>query len=180
MTKKDQAPFVRVIDVSAVPGDGLDVVVEASELERVAVAEAFGVPAIQQLVGRFSLKGSEKRMVVKGQIEAALTQICVVTLEPFDTKLTEDVEVAFAPARPEPKAQEGHHVVVGHAGDLEHDADPPDELHDGKIDLGALSTEFLALGLDPYPRKPGVEFKYEEDTGSASPFADLAKLGKKP
>ena len=29
---------------------------------------------------------------------------------------------------------------------------------DGKIDLGALAAEFFALGLDPYPRKPGAEF----------------------
>ena len=28
----------------------------------------------------------------------------------------------------------------------------------GRIDLGQLAAEFLALGLDPYPRKPGVEF----------------------
>ena len=28
-------------------------------------------------------------------------------------------------------------------------------LIDGKVDLGALATEFLILGLDPYPRKPG-------------------------
>ena len=27
-----------------------------------------------------------------------------------------------------------------------------------QIDLGALAAEFLALGLDPYPRKPGVAF----------------------
>ena len=26
------------------------------------------------------------------------------------------------------------------------------------IDLGALATEFLMLGIDPYPRKAGAEF----------------------
>ena len=31
----------------------------------------------------------------------------------------------------------------------------------GRVDLGALTAEFLSLGLDPYPEKPGVEF---EDT----------------
>ena len=38
------------------------------------------------------------------------------------------------------------------------DEDDPDPVIDGKIDLGALAAEFFALGLDPYPRKPGVEF----------------------
>ena len=36
------------------------------------------------------------------------------------------------------------------------DEDEPDPIIDGKIDLGALAAEFFALGLDPYPRKPGV------------------------
>ena len=38
------------------------------------------------------------------------------------------------------------------------DEDRPDPVVDGKIDLGAVAAEFFALGLDPYPRKPGVEF----------------------
>jgi hypothetical protein len=49
----------------------------------------------------------------------------------------------------------------------------------GTVDLGALATEFLILGLDPYPRKPGATF---QPPGGASadegPFAALAKLKK--
>ena len=36
--------------------------------------------------------------------------------------------------------------------------DPPEVLHDGAVDLGAVATEFLLLGIDPYPRKPGAVF----------------------
>ena len=39
----------------------------------------------------------------------------------------------------------------------------PDEIMDGQIDLGALAAEFLVLGLDPYPRKPGADFSFEGD-----------------
>jgi hypothetical protein len=58
--------------------------------------------------------------------------------------------------------------------------DLPDPIVAGRIDLGALVAEFLALGLDPYPRKPGVEFA--EPQGAAhepvgeSPFAKLRGL----
>ncbi len=38
------------------------------------------------------------------------------------------------------------------------DDEPPEPLVDGKIDLGAIATEFLLLGIDPYPRKAGAEF----------------------
>ncbi|MGB7126998.1 MAG: DUF177 domain-containing protein, partial [Methylovirgula sp.] len=48
----------------------------------------------------------------------------------------------------------------------------------GMIDVGALAAEFLALGLDPYPKKPGVEFTPvtvpEESAGR--PFDALKKL----
>ena len=37
----------------------------------------------------------------------------------------------------------------------------PIRVIDGKIDLGALAAEFFALGLDPYPRKPGAIFDEE-------------------
>ena len=41
--------------------------------------------------------------------------------------------------------------------------------------LGALTAEFFALGLDPYPRKPGVEFAAPaEEAAPDSPFAALA------
>ena len=33
--------------------------------------------------------------------------------------------------------------------------DSPEPLVGGAVDLGAVATEFLVLGIDPYPRKPG-------------------------
>ncbi len=37
--------------------------------------------------------------------------------------------------------------------------DDPEPLVGGTIDLGALAIEFLIVGLDPYPRKPGAVFE---------------------
>ena len=55
------------------------------------------------------------------------------------------------------------------------DEDEPDPIIEGKIDVGALAAEFFALGLDPYPRKPGVEFvALAESPPADSPFAALA------
>jgi len=47
------------------------------------------------------------------------------------------------------------------------------------VDLGAIATEFLILGLDPYPRKPDVVF--ETPPAGDEPahlFAALAGLKK--
>ena len=45
------------------------------------------------------------------------------------------------------------------------------------IDIGEVAAEFLALALDPYPRKPGVEFAPpEEEAPTGSAFGALARL----
>jgi len=71
-------------------------------------------------------------------------------------------------------------AAPGHAGanaPTHEGADPPDEIVNGRIDLGALTAEFLALGLDPYPRKPGVSFdETAASDRSDSPFAGLERL----
>jgi hypothetical protein len=52
-------------------------------------------------------------------------------------------------------------------------------LIDGIVDLGALATEFLILGLDPYPRQPGAVFEPSPDRQpGGGPFAALARLTK--
>jgi hypothetical protein len=58
--------------------------------------------------------------------------------------------------------------------------DPPESLSDGKVDLGAIAVEFLLLGIDPYPRKPGAEFSpLKSEDGNAKPFAALEALKKR-
>ncbi len=61
------------------------------------------------------------------------------------------------------------------------DEDPPEPLVGGSIDLGALAVEAVALGLDPFPRKPGAE-PVDLTIGDAgeSPFAALAALKRTP
>ena len=55
----------------------------------------------------------------------------------------------------------------------------PEPLIGGVVDLGALATEFLILGLDPYPRKAGAVFQPPAQAQpDESPFAALAKLKK--
>ena len=49
----------------------------------------------------------------------------------------------------------------------------------GRIDIGAVTAEFLALGLDPHPRKSEAAFAYTEDAGKENPFAALAGLKPK-
>jgi Large ribosomal RNA subunit accumulation protein YceD len=120
-----------------------------------------------------------------------VTQVCVVTLEPFEHDVVEAVEVRFVAAPPSPRVQGAGKTRRRGAQDMdlappppaveEGEEDPPDVIVDGRIDLGSLAAEFLALGLDPYPRKPGAEFapvEPEPEPEAESPFAALEGLRK--
>jgi hypothetical protein len=95
--------------------------------------------------------------------------MCVVTLDPFDNQISEVIAVRFAPA-----AAGDRHTRAIEVGE----EDPPDTLVDGVLDLALLATEFLALAIDPYPRKPGAVFEAPAETQpEADPrFAALARL----
>jgi len=67
-------------------------------------------------------------------------------------------------------------VVSAGEGDAD-ERDPADVIKGGVVDLGALVAEFLALGVDPYPRRPGAVFAPPSAAdATSSPFAALAKL----
>jgi hypothetical protein len=103
-----------------------------------------------------------------------VTQTCAVSLEPFETLVTAPVDVDFAPSR-QPLGEPASRKMT--AGALASQQDPPDPIMNGQIDRGALAAEFLALNLDLYPRKPGVNFEDMyfggEASGTNSPFAVL-------
>jgi hypothetical protein len=61
--------------------------------------------------------------------------------------------------------------------------DQPEPLTNGIVDLGEVAAQFLAISMDPYPRKEGVdieEFVEEEEAEEKpNPFAKLAGLKDK-
>ena len=113
-----------------------------------------------------------------GAVHGELTQVCVVSLEPFPATVDEEIDVRFAPRRTTARRAEPHAEPETFSMT---DEGEPDPIVDGKIDLGALAAEFFALGLDPYPRKPGASFEPpEEAEATVSPFSALASVPEKP
>lgn len=148
-------------------GDGV-ITVTATPDQCQALATDFRIPAIRDLVGRFSVSGSLSDLKVTGTVEAWVTQICTVSLDPFESRVSEPVDLTFTDEEV--------------ASDPEDETfDPPDQVVNGRIDFGQLTMEFLALGLDPYPRKPGIAFEAPADDGEDLPFAALKRLrGEEP
>jgi uncharacterized metal-binding protein YceD (DUF177 family) len=169
-------PFSRLVPVHDVPASGKRVTVTADPKERAALAKLLKLPAINKLEARFELKArGGGGLSVTGELDADVVQICIVTLEEFPAEVREDIAVRYVEHDEVPRAEPGEE----HEADL----DAPDVLVNGNADLGALAAEHLALGLDPYPRKPGVDAPApapEEPVAKAPathrPFAGLDKL----
>lgn len=178
----ENKPFARPVRVESIPKEGLEQMIEASQAERVALAKLNGLPAIGRLTAEFALRRAGRGIIqVRGKVHAEVTQTCVVSLEPFDVTLDEPVDVRFAAPTGESASRRGPPLTAAEAESFAlGDEEPPDAIVDGKIDLGALAAEFMILGLDPYPRKPGVEFAPpSEKEGPDTPFASLSDGLKK-
>jgi len=175
VTDAAEKPFCRNLDIAAIPPDGTHIEIEATQQECAALARDMKLPSIERLSARLSVVPEARGVYhVTGEVRAALHRVCVVTAESFSAALAEPVDIRFAP--PETAAAMAREV----GDDLEAD-DPPDPYENGRIDLGVVAAEFMALGLDPYPRKPGAVFAFTDPkAGEISPFAGLASLTRKP
>jgi uncharacterized metal-binding protein YceD (DUF177 family) len=169
-------PFSYPLVVASLPRMGQRVKLSANSEQLLAIADILKIPSIEKLevffVAEHARHGSFR---ITGDVKAELHQMCVFSLEAFASTKNETVDVRFAP-------QEKLSPITKSEVErsLEED-EPPELLLDGTIDLGALAVEFVALSLDPYPRKPGIEF-VETETGEKpeSPFAVLMALKKPP
>lgn len=149
-------------------GSHFDLVADAATRE--AVARLAGLRDLPCLEASFDVERRGEGAAVRGEIRGDVGQTCVVTLEPIEAHVKEAVDLVYAPT-----AAEGDRS--SHRSGAE---ELPEVLEDGTIDLGAIATEFLILGLNPYPRKADATFAAPmEGEKPAKPFAALAAL-KKP
>jgi uncharacterized metal-binding protein YceD (DUF177 family) len=165
LTKRVEAAFI--------PAEGLEIEIAASDAQRTALAQAYDLIAVDSLGAVVRLTPAVGESVLAaGRVQAAIVQSCVVSLEPVNQRIDETFETLFAPVdSPEIAAKKQAEVLV--APD---DADPPEPIENGMIDVGALVEEIFALAIDPYPRAPGAVLPPGTDTAEAaseSPFAVL-------
>jgi uncharacterized metal-binding protein YceD (DUF177 family) len=175
MTDKADPWRVPVI-VAQIPDAGLHRDIEAVRAVREAMAELAGLREI--LSANASLDVTPKgggRFHVGGHVRARVGQTCVVTLDPVENDIDEEVDLIFAP--PEQIPQMADLVDEAAEGDVEI-PDPPEPIVNGVIDLGRLATDALFLGIDPYPRRKDAVF--EPPVAAADPedhpFAALKAL----
>lgn len=171
--EKGGSPWTVPVALDDIPDTGLHRAIEAPPETRAALAARADVRDIPQLSATFDVVRTGGGVHVTGRVQARVGQTCVVTLDPIENTIDELVDIRFLPGAEAPEA--------GHVVDMaDKDEEPPEPLVGGKVDLGALASEFLLLGIDPYPRKPGAEFAPPQAAEPDDhPFAGLEALKKR-
>jgi aryl carrier-like protein len=163
MVEKQPGGFTYRVRSAEVPTGGLDLVVEANEVERAAVADRLKIEGLDRLRIVASVRPWRRHgLHVSGTLFATVVQRCVVTLEPISNDIEETFVGTFEPAAKVRRAAARAEIAF----DALETEEPPEPMLDGAADIGALAVEYLALAIDPYPRKQGVDLKQQlpEDT----------------
>jgi uncharacterized metal-binding protein YceD (DUF177 family) len=172
-SRKLEGPWSVPVTVHEVSEAGRRFELKADAAVRAAIAESVGLRALPRVEATFdvSRRGADG-LHVMGRVSATVGQVCVVTLDPMENEIEEMVDLTFVPEA----ARAGGEAPGNEALEVATD-EIPEPLLDDTVDLGAIATEFLILGIDLYPRKPEAVFQAPPiDDKTEHPFAALAAL----
>lgn len=154
--------------------------ITASPEEAAAIAKRMKLPAIARLEALLQLTPwrGKRGLRVSGTITADVTMTCVVSLEPFNDSISCEFDELFVY---NPRDAEGDELE---------NPNLPTLLDTETLDVGDLVVEYLALEIDPFPKKTDSNFEMpftggnkpepeEDEVGATNPFAVLEAL-KKP
>ncbi len=183
MAHKITPEFSRIINIEEQVGKKNKIEIEATEKECAALAKRFELIAINNLQANLTITtAGNGEVTLRGPMHADIVQRCVATLEPVPEIVDDEVEVLFSPHVSEDDLPSDPDEL----DDLSEEElmallDQPEPLVDGKIDVGEVVSQFLAVAMNPYPRKDGAELPEvitagDEEEERPNPFAKLAGL----
>ncbi|MDE1159093.1 MAG: DUF177 domain-containing protein [Neorhizobium sp.] len=174
----EKPPFSYPVKVAHISANAVSVRVEADPRELKGLAVLWDVLEVKLLKADLQIARWKKDGVrIRGRVQAALVQECVLTMEPVESTIDEPIEQIFVP-----EGSKLARIVTNEQAEMVLDPEGPDlpeQFTGDTIDAGAIVAEFAALAIDPYPRKAGVEFadhietSPDEPSGRPNPFAAL-------
>lgn len=162
---RPETVFSLPVSLSALPAAGRTFDLVPDPATRAAIAARLGVPAVERLSGRILLAPEPGGYRLAGRVEAALSRVCVVTLEPLSETVDERFTLRFASGG----------GAVAEDADPTLDEDAPEPLDGDSLDIAEMLVQQLALAMTPYPRRPDASFASAEfgESLEKSPFAVL-------
>ena len=188
----DRHLFAHPFPVEGLKREGVDFDRVADAAERARIARRLDLVALTMLAAKGRVQCDEAGLiVVEGALEAAVTQRCVVTLDPFESETTLPFKRVFTIEA----VLADETIVLDDTSD-----DAPEPLDGPFLDVGEVVVEELSLGLDPYPHGPDAEAALkrlgvrregdgptmddataDDDDGTTErPFAALGRLRRRP
>lgn len=161
--------FVAVDDLGE---SGIRVQISPNAQEKGDLARRLDIAAVEDISADLTLSPSKGGIIhVAGRFVAKIEQSCVVTLEPLHNVIEEDVDawfsdqdqmVSFAKVKKDQQVKKAHAEV-----ELLDESEDPEQVINGKIDLGELITQHLSLAIDPYPHKEGAIHEFTDENKKA-------------
>jgi len=178
MTSFSDSPLDWEHETTAIPASGLSLTRTATEEERAALAAALDLPAVEELTMTYRIvPGRAEPYRMTGRLSARVVQPCIVTLEPVEGTVEEDIDIVFDGSHDKDSSDPGEE------GEEKAILDGPDRelIDNGRLPIGRIAYEILSAGLDPYPKKDGAEFQWSDPKAAdiaqaANPFAALKAL----
>jgi len=179
---REGLPFSHSYNLARLGNAGDRVRFAADEAERGAIAKWSEILSLEKFETEVELKKlASNRFGLSFRLVADVTQSCVVTLEPVSSHLEKSFTRELVFVGTSRNRDIADSPVLG--PDLVLDTDQeegPEEIDSLHQDLAAPVLEEFVLALDPYPRRPGVEFapKSPDFEPPPSPFAVLKGLNQ--
>jgi len=181
MTKSENLDFQLGLD--EIEKDGKAFSISATEAERDQLVERFKIVDLDSLEAAIEVcrQRHGDGIEIKGNLKAALTQQCVVTLGDVPETIDEDFELLLVSPEQADAFDEDEVYADPEAPDY-------DALEGDTVYLGEVVAQTLSVLMNPYPRVVGAEvkpvsganFTANEEVGKKpNPFAALAELRDK-
>lgn len=164
--------LTRPVLLENIDAQGFETEIVATAEEREKLAERFSLLEIGDLRARTRLTWLNGRRGLRlwAHLSAQVTQSCVVSLEPVEETVDDEVEIDFELVRDGATERE---IVVTTAKEAE-------PLEGDTLDIGEVISEELALSLNPYPRHADCDVEGAPEPESAEerprPFEKLARI----
>ncbi len=173
-------PWRVPVAIAQIPETGLHRDIEADQAIRHAIADIGGLREVLSAQASFDVTPkSGGRFHVSGQVRARVGQTCVVTLDPMESDIDEEIDLIFAPPEQIPQmaalVDEAEHATVRRRIRRSRSRT------ESSISAGLPPTRCISR-VDPYPRKPDAVFEplVEATDPEDHPFAALKALKVKP
>jgi len=176
LTSKITHPL-RISDMPKSKNTSFDV--KFSDAEMIVIASILSAVSVKKMriMGNISPSGT-KDWILKATIGATVTQTCVVTLDPVQTRVDTPITLIFS----------ADYQVEGGDSVTEMTTDENIEPLTDVIDLATIAIEAIALALPDYPKSPNAQLEVSTfaakgikpmTDADTKPFASLASLKDK-